>query len=223
MQCEESTEWKEKSIYEVGRNSPLGPLDPLPSPKGWAAVPTSCCGIVRSSSGDNTKRRVCSPTVAAPSAVRVRRWQLTCPSATDRPAGHGRPMDRRGQRSIAILRRLDQGWRPPRVCAGGRQGDRSLARIERRRARACASRARPPSLGWHAGRLPSCAAGRRAPDVPAQKATRSCGTSSRAHIGTQLRCCDPRGAMSCGSPMPRGERIANRLSGGTHPVGFLSL
>jgi len=81
----------EKSIYEVGRNSPLGPLDPLPSPKGWAAVPTSCCGIVRSSSGDNTKRRVCSPTVAAPSAVRVRRWQLTCPSATDRPAGLGGP------------------------------------------------------------------------------------------------------------------------------------
>ena len=27
-------------------------------------------------------------------------------------------------------------------------------------------------------------------------------------IGTQLRCYEPRGTMSCGSPMPRGERIA---------------
>ena len=207
----------------MGRNSPLGPLDPLPSPKGWAAVPTSCCGIVRSSSGDNTKRRVCSPTVAAPSAVRVRRWQLTCPSATDRPAGHGRPMDRRGQRSIAILRHLDQGWRPPRVCAGGRQGDRSLARIERRRARACASRARPPSLGWHAGRLPSCAAGRRAPDSP--RAFRRDALASRRPgcilehnsdaVIPEARC---RAARLC----LEGSESRNRLSGTpTWPV-FLS-
>src|SRR3989442_9787998 len=29
------------------------------------------------------------------------------------------------------------------------------------------------------------------------------------HIATQLRCCDPRGATSCGSPMPRAEQFAN--------------
>jgi hypothetical protein len=28
------------------------------------------------------------------------------------------------------------------------------------------------------------------------------------HVRPQLRCYEPRGAKSCGSPMPRGERIA---------------
>src|SRR5437867_6119632 len=35
-----------------------------------------------------------------------------------------------------------------------------------------------------------------------------CGRPRRRHIGAQLRCCEPRGRMSCGSPMPRGEQIA---------------
>jgi len=61
------------------------------------------------------------------SVRRARAPMATDLSVSDGSAGRpGRPMDRRGQRSIAILRRLDQGWRPPRVCAGGRQGDRSL-------------------------------------------------------------------------------------------------
>src|SRR5213592_4794272 len=34
------------------------------------------------------------------------------------------------------------------------------------------------------------------------------GQLSEGHLPTQLGCCDPQGAMSCGSPMPRGERIA---------------
>src|SRR5256712_3312905 len=38
------------------------------------------------------------------------------------------------------------------------------------------------------------------------------------HIETQLGCCDPQGAMSCGSPMPRGERIAKPAEWG-HPHG----
>src|SRR5881628_3107439 len=38
------------------------------------------------------------------------------------------------------------------------------------------------------------------------------------HIETQLGCCDPRGAMSCGSPMPRGERIAKPAEWGD-PLG----
>src|SRR5438128_7992341 len=46
-----------------------------------------------------------------------------------------------------------------------------------------------------------------------------CGRRSRAHIGTQLRCYEPRGAMSCGSPMPRGERIAKPAEWGTHTAG----
>src|SRR3989454_7976458 len=36
----------------------------------------------------------------------------------------------------------------------------------------------------------------------------SCDLRTRQHIRRQLRCYEPRGAMSCGSPMPRGERIA---------------
>src|SRR6266699_5971789 len=38
--------------------------------------------------------------------------------------------------------------------------------------------------------------------------TCSCGRSYWKHIATLLRCYEPRGAMSCGSPMPRGEQIA---------------
>src|SRR6266516_1791478 len=29
--------------------------------------------------------------------------------------------------------------------------------------------------------------------------------SPREHLATELRCCEPQGALSCGSPMPRGE------------------
>src|SRR3989442_14202920 len=36
----------------------------------------------------------------------------------------------------------------------------------------------------------------------------SCGPCDGAHIRTQLRCHELRGKISCGSPMPRGERIA---------------
>jgi len=36
----------------------------------------------------------------------------------------------------------------------------------------------------------------------------SSGPPSGVHLQTQLGCCDPQGATSCGSPMPRGERIA---------------
>src|SRR6266513_2761511 len=35
----------------------------------------------------------------------------------------------------------------------------------------------------------------------------------------QLRCCDPRGAMSCGSPIPRGERIAKPAEWDSHLAG----
>src|SRR5437016_10248806 len=39
-----------------------------------------------------------------------------------------------------------------------------------------------------------------------------------------LRCHDPRGALSCGSPMPRGEQIARPAEWGRiHAVGFLLL
>src|SRR5216117_1418406 len=40
------------------------------------------------------------------------------------------------------------------------------------------------------------------------------------HIETQLRCCDPRGATSCGSPMPRAEQIANPTERDLRVVGF---
>src|SRR2546427_3916249 len=35
-----------------------------------------------------------------------------------------------------------------------------------------------------------------------------CEPCAGVHIRTQLRCHEPRGAMSFGSPMPRGEQIA---------------
>src|SRR2546428_267771 len=44
------------------------------------------------------------------------------------------------------------------------------------------------------------------------------GCRPKVHVRTQLRCCDPQGAMSCGSPMPRGERIAKPAEWG-HPHG----
>src|SRR5690349_19514058 len=37
-----------------------------------------------------------------------------------------------------------------------------------------------------------------------------------------LRCHEPRGAMSCGSPMPRGERIAKPAEWATRSAGFAS-
>src|SRR5690348_10329926 len=37
-----------------------------------------------------------------------------------------------------------------------------------------------------------------------------------------LRCHEPRGAMSCGSPMPRGERIAKPAEWATRSGGFAS-
>src|SRR5207247_1841219 len=43
---------------------------------------------------------------------------------------------------------------------------------------------------------------------------------SSLHIGTQLRSYEPRGAMSCGSPMPRGERIAKPAEQATRLAVF---
>src|SRR5256886_1539944 len=49
------------------------------------------------------------------------------------------------------------------------------------------------------------------------------GPPSGVHLPALLGCCDPQGAMSCGSPMPRGERIAKPAEWG-HPRGrFLFL
>src|SRR6266568_2490590 len=47
----------------------------------------------------------------------------------------------------------------------------------------------------------------------------SCDRPYRKHIATLLRCTDPRGAMSCGSPMPRGEQIAKPAERGTRLAG----
>src|SRR5438132_1901725 len=49
--------------------------------------------------------------------------------------------------------------------------------------------------------------------------TRSCDRPARKHIAPSLRCTDPRGAMSCGSPMPRGEQIAKPAERGTRLAG----
>src|SRR2546427_4004791 len=49
--------------------------------------------------------------------------------------------------------------------------------------------------------------------------TCSCDRPNRKHIATLLRCTDPRGAMSCGSPMPRGEQIAKPAERGTRLAG----
>src|SRR3989454_6068265 len=51
--------------------------------------------------------------------------------------------------------------------------------------------------------------------------SRPCRAESGRHIRTQLRCYEPRGAMSCGSPMPRGEQIAKPAERGTRSAGFL--
>src|SRR5437763_14063383 len=48
----------------------------------------------------------------------------------------------------------------------------------------------------------------------------SCGPSTAVHIATDLRCYEPRGAMSCGSPMPRGEQIAKPAEQATRSAGF---
>src|SRR2546422_8532868 len=54
--------------------------------------------------------------------------------------------------------------------------------------------------------------------------TGPCGRPTWQHIGTLLRCYEPRGATSCGSPMPRGEQIANPTERNTRLVGlFLRL
>src|SRR6267143_1866973 len=49
--------------------------------------------------------------------------------------------------------------------------------------------------------------------------TCSCDRPYRKHIATLLRCTDPRGAKSCGSPMPRGEQIAKPAERGTRLAG----
>src|SRR6058998_3743551 len=49
---------------------------------------------------------------------------------------------------------------------------------------------------------------------------RPCGPRCPVHIATQLRCCDPRGATSCGSPMPRAEQIAKPTERDLRLVGF---
>src|SRR5467141_1339384 len=49
--------------------------------------------------------------------------------------------------------------------------------------------------------------------------TCSCDRPYRKHIATLLRRTDPRGAMSCGSPMPRGEQIAKPAERGTRLAG----
>src|SRR5437867_11943392 len=54
----------------------------------------------------------------------------------------------------------------------------------------------------------------------AQQRGLPCDRPHPGHIGPQLRCYEPRGAMSCGSPMPRGERIAKPAEWG-HPRGRL--
>src|SRR2546422_11309908 len=51
--------------------------------------------------------------------------------------------------------------------------------------------------------------------------TGPCGRPTWQHIGTLLRCYEPRGATSCGSPMPRGEQIAKPTERETRLVGFL--
>ena len=48
----------------------------------------------------------------------------------------------------------------------------------------------------------------------------SCGRPAWKHIGKLLRCYEPRGAMSCGSPMSRGEQIANPTERDTRLVGL---
>src|SRR5207248_9404876 len=48
----------------------------------------------------------------------------------------------------------------------------------------------------------------------------SCGRPAWKHIRTLLRCYEPRGSMSCGSPMPRGEQIAKPTERDTRLVGL---
>ena len=45
-------------------------------------------------------------------------------------------------------------------------------------------------------------------NTPLSGVARPCEPPSGTHIATLLRCYEPRGAKSSGSPMPRGERIA---------------
>ena len=49
------------------------------------------------------------------------------------------------------------------------------------------------------------------------------GAGPGVHIGTQPRCHEPRGAMSCGSPMPRGEQMARPAEWSIHAAGRLLL
>ena len=48
----------------------------------------------------------------------------------------------------------------------------------------------------------------------------SCEPRTGVHIGTLLRSYEPRGALSCGSPMPRAERIAKPAERSTRLVGL---
>jgi len=47
-----------------------------------------------------------------------------------------------------------------------------------------------------------------------------CDAPDRPPCSTQLRSYEPRGAMSCGSPMPRGERIAKPAEQATRSAGL---
>src|SRR2546427_4213588 len=47
-----------------------------------------------------------------------------------------------------------------------------------------------------------------------------CGPPSLMHIGTRLRCYEPRDTMLCGSPMPRGDPIARPAEWDANAVGF---
>src|SRR6266852_8680240 len=47
----------------------------------------------------------------------------------------------------------------------------------------------------------------------------TCDRATVVNIRIHLRCHEPRGALSCGSPMPRGERIAKPAERDTHAAG----
>src|SRR6266436_5721508 len=69
---------------------------------------------------------------------------------------------------------------------------------------------------WHA--VLSDRASVRHRGTPPCRAGSSCGALFSPACSAQLRCHEPRGAKSCGSPMLRGERIAKPAEWG-HPLG----
>src|SRR5579884_1597752 len=121
----------------------------------------------------------------------------SCGNAPARGSGYSTTASAAGRSAAAPASTRNAG--SPRASAGSR-----VMQTDFMQPRMPAPRAPRKRRGGHRG----------APVAPA------CGPSAAGHIEPQLRCHEPRGALCCGSPMPRGERIARPAERRTRLAGI---